>query len=198
MYFLNPRPTATSLKHCLQKLSPYFLTMGPYWPHRLQGRAPFPYFRCFLGLILAMSGSACYVCAEVVLHERYCFRPRHVVVVPYLGRAYSARSDPVSRASQSDVNGCSEYSQLGDVPGSGDLDMLLDSEGEVAELVEAGLVDFVAGVLAVSWLRTFFAFSKGSPDLPVAMFRVTFSILTTRKGLLTSSSPLGLDTLLFS
>jgi len=43
---------------------------------------------------------------------------------------------------------------------------------------------FVAGVLAVSWLRTFFAFSKGSPDLPVAMFRVTFSILTTRKGLL--------------
>src|SRR5216117_3614217 len=57
---------------------------------------------------------------------------------------------------------------------------------------------FVAGVLAVSWLRTFFAFSKGSPDLPVAMFRVTFSILTTRKGLLTSSSPLGLDILLFS
>jgi len=110
MYFLNPRPTATSLKHCLQKLSPYFLMIGPYWPHRLQGRAPFPYFLCFFGLILAMSGSACYVCAEVVLHERYCFRPRHVVVVPYLGRAYSAGSDPVSRASQSDVNGCSEYS----------------------------------------------------------------------------------------
>src|SRR5947199_8446611 len=150
MYFLNPRPTATSLKHCLQKLSPYFLTIGPYWPHRLHGRAPLPYFRCFLGLILAMSGSASYVCAEVVLHERYRFRSGHVVVVPYLGRAYSAGSNPVSRASERHVNGCSEYSQLGDVPGSGDLDMLLDSEGEVAIFVEAGLVDFVADGFYVS------------------------------------------------
>src|SRR2546422_8537780 len=57
MYFLNPSPTATSLKHCLQKLSPYFLTMGPYWPQRLHGRAPFPYFLCFFALILAMGGS---------------------------------------------------------------------------------------------------------------------------------------------
>src|SRR5438093_7419335 len=95
MYFLNPRPTATSLKHCLQKLSPYFLTIGPYWPHRLHGRAPLPYFRCLLGLILAMSGSACYVCVEVFLHDRYRFRSGHVVVVPYRGWAYSAGSDPV-------------------------------------------------------------------------------------------------------
>src|SRR5438046_9294440 len=105
MYFLNPRPTATSLKHCLQKLSPYFLTIGPYWPHRLQGRTPFPYFLCFFGLILAMSGSACYVCAEVVLHERYCFRPRHVVVLPYLGWAYFAGSATVCWACQLDLNG---------------------------------------------------------------------------------------------
>src|SRR2546429_8673864 len=55
MYFLNPSPTATSLKHCLQKLSPYFLTIGPYWPQRLHGRAPFPYFLCFFAFILAMT-----------------------------------------------------------------------------------------------------------------------------------------------
>src|SRR2546425_832457 len=55
MYFLKPSPTATSLKHCLQKLSPYFLTMGPYWPQRLHGRAPFPYFLCFFAFSLVMT-----------------------------------------------------------------------------------------------------------------------------------------------
>src|SRR5206468_10318365 len=89
---------------------------------------PFAIFPLFPWFDFGHVGSACYICAEVALHERYCFRPRHVVVVPYLGRAYSAGSDPVSRAPQSDVNGCSEYSYLGDVPGSGDFDMLLDSE----------------------------------------------------------------------
>src|SRR5438128_699943 len=69
MYFLKPSPTATSLKHCLQKLSPYFLTIGPYWPHRLHGRAPFPYFLCFFAFSLAMTCSVSYVCSEVVLHE---------------------------------------------------------------------------------------------------------------------------------
>src|SRR5437773_4863335 len=80
MYFLNPRPTATSLKHCLQKLSPYFLTIGPYWPHRLHGRAPLPYFRCFLGLILAMSGSASYVCAEVVDRKSTRLNSSHITI----------------------------------------------------------------------------------------------------------------------
>src|SRR5712691_10523303 len=69
MYFLNPSPTATSLKHCLQKLSPYFLTMGPYWPQRLHGLAPFPYFRTFLGFIFAIWLSASYLCSKVVLDE---------------------------------------------------------------------------------------------------------------------------------
>src|SRR6266567_2968112 len=70
MYFLNPSPTATSLKHCLQKLSPYFLTIGPYWPQRLHGRAPFPYFLCFFAFSLAMTlFSVPYIRTEAVLHE---------------------------------------------------------------------------------------------------------------------------------
>src|SRR5713226_1379028 len=47
----------------------------------------------------------------------------------------------------------------------------------------------VTGVRFVSWFRTFFAFSRGSPDLPVAMLMVTFSILMVRSGLLGVSSP---------
>src|SRR3970040_3048208 len=54
MYFLKPRPRATSLKHCLQKFSPYLLIMGPYCPHRLHGLLPLPNFLDFLGLILAV------------------------------------------------------------------------------------------------------------------------------------------------
>src|SRR5207244_12349076 len=52
MYFLKPSPTGNYLKHCLQKLSQYFLTMGPYWPQRLHGRAPFPYCHCFIAFCL--------------------------------------------------------------------------------------------------------------------------------------------------
>jgi len=55
MYFLKPRPGANSLKHCRQTLRPYFRMTGPYWPHRLQGRLPFPYLRTFFCFILAMS-----------------------------------------------------------------------------------------------------------------------------------------------
>src|SRR5690348_3371364 len=69
MYFLNPRPTATSLKHCLQKFRPYFLTIGPYWPQRLHGLAPFPYLRTFFGFILATVLSASYLSSEVFLNE---------------------------------------------------------------------------------------------------------------------------------
>src|SRR6266496_1742356 len=56
----------------------------------------------------------------------------------------------------------------------------------------------VVGVLLVSWVRTFFAFSSGSPDLPVAMFSVTFSILTILNGLVDSSFAMDSDILLFS
>src|SRR5882762_7372634 len=41
----------------------------------------------------------------------------------------------------------------------------------------AFLASLVVGVLLVNWLRIFLAFSRGSPDLPVAMLIVTFSIL---------------------
>ncbi len=82
MYFLNPRPTATSLKHCLQKFSPYFLTIGPYWPQRLHGLAPFPYFRIFFGFILAILLSASNLCSEVVLDELDSVLLRDVMVFP--------------------------------------------------------------------------------------------------------------------
>src|SRR5205823_10733906 len=46
----------------------------------------------------------------------------------------------------------------------------------------AFLASLVVGVLLVSWLSTFLAFSKGSPDFPVAMLIVTFSILMFNNG----------------
>src|SRR2546426_11604296 len=46
----------------------------------------------------------------------------------------------------------------------------------------AFFASLVVGVLLVSWLRTFLAFSKGSPDFPVAMLMVTFSILMVNSG----------------
>src|SRR5438132_13421532 len=46
----------------------------------------------------------------------------------------------------------------------------------------AFFASLVVGVLLVSWLRTFLAFSKGSPDFPVAMLMVTFSILMFNSG----------------
>src|SRR6266571_5213994 len=46
----------------------------------------------------------------------------------------------------------------------------------------AFFASLVVGVLLVSWLSTFLAFSKGSPDLPVAMLIVTFSILMFNNG----------------
>ena len=85
MYFLNPRPTATSLKHCRQKFSPYFLTIGPYWPQRLHGLAPLPYFRIFFGFILAIFWlSASYLCSEVFLDELDSIFLRDVVIFPDL------------------------------------------------------------------------------------------------------------------
>src|SRR5438309_10225416 len=98
MYFLKPSPTATSLKHCLQKLSPYFLTMGPYWPQRLHGLAPFPYFLTFLGFILAIWLSASYLCSEVVLDELDSLFLRDIMMFPDLCRTDRASSEPVSGA----------------------------------------------------------------------------------------------------
>src|SRR5712664_1731325 len=99
MYFLNPRPTATSLKHCRQKFSPYFLTMGPYWPQRLHGRAPLPYFRIFFGFILAIFGlSASYLCSEVFLNELNGVLFRDIVTFPDLSWTDLTNSQPVSRA----------------------------------------------------------------------------------------------------
>src|SRR5437870_5520738 len=46
----------------------------------------------------------------------------------------------------------------------------------------AFFASLVVGVLLVSWLSTFLAFSKGSPDFPVAMLMVTFSILMFNSG----------------
>src|SRR5713226_8220259 len=69
-------------------------------------------------------------------------------------------------------------------------------------LIPKSLIAFLAclvvGVLLVSWVRTFFAFSSGSPDLPVAMFNVTFSILTTLDGFVDSSFTAASDILFFS
>ena len=108
MYFLNPRPTATSLKHCLQKFSPYFLTMGPYWPQRLHGLAPFPYFRTFLGFIFAIWLSASYLCSEVFLDELDSILLRDIVMLPDLRGTYRATSQPVSRPFESNVDGGAE------------------------------------------------------------------------------------------
>src|SRR5438132_9891992 len=98
MYFLNPRPTATSLKHCLQKFSPYFLTIGPYWPQRLHGLAPFPYFRTFLGFIFAIWLSASYLGSEVVLDELDSLFFRDVMMFPDLCTTDRSSSKPVPRA----------------------------------------------------------------------------------------------------
>src|SRR5207249_6764566 len=46
----------------------------------------------------------------------------------------------------------------------------------------AFFASLVVGVLLVNWLSTFLAFSKGSPDFPVAMLIVTFSILMFNNG----------------
>src|SRR5438552_13535037 len=46
----------------------------------------------------------------------------------------------------------------------------------------AFFASLVVGVLLVSWLSTFLAFSRGSPDFPVAMLIVTFSILMFNNG----------------
>src|SRR6059036_2233082 len=108
MYFLNPSPTATSLKHCLQKFSPYFLTMGPYWPQRLHGLAPFPYFRTFLGFIFAIWLSASYLRSEIFLDELDGVLFRDIVFLPDLRGAYRATSQPVSRPFESNMDGGAE------------------------------------------------------------------------------------------
>src|SRR5205807_5236907 len=104
MYFLNPSPTATSLKHWRQKFSPYFRTIGPYWPQRLHGLAPFPYFRTFLGFIFAIWLSASYLCPEVFLDELDGILLRDIVILPDFGWAYRATSQPVSRPFESNVD----------------------------------------------------------------------------------------------
>src|SRR2546428_13979890 len=116
MYFLNPRPTATSLKHCLQKFNPYFLTIGPYWPQRLQGLAPFPYFRTFLGFIFAIRLSASYMCSEVILDALDSLLLRDVMMFPDLRRADSTTSQPVPWALSGDVVGADEDAWLRHVP----------------------------------------------------------------------------------
>src|SRR5882762_9231140 len=105
MYFLNPRPTATSLKHCLQKFRPYFRTIGPYWPQRLHGLAPFPYFRIFFGFIFAICPSASYQCSEVFLYELDGFLFRDVVILSDFRAPYRATSQTVSRPFESNVDG---------------------------------------------------------------------------------------------
>src|SRR5712692_9996856 len=113
MYFLNPRPGATSLKHCRQKFSPYFLTMGPYWPHRLHGRAPFPYFLTFLGLILAMVISASHLGCVVLCHKLDSFHSGHVVVVPYLCGSNRVSSNSEAWTPDTHVNRHAKYSKFG-------------------------------------------------------------------------------------
>src|SRR5712692_288490 len=137
MYFLNPRPTATSLKHCLQKFSPYFLTMGPYCPQRLHGRAPFPYFRTFLGFILAIWFSASYLSSEVFLDELDSILFRDIVALADFRGANGATSQTVSWPFESNVNGGAEDAQLRNIPGTGYFDVFLNSEGKITIVVKA-------------------------------------------------------------
>src|SRR5659263_715486 len=44
VYFSKPIWYAVSLKHCLQRYNPYFLTSPCFLPHRLQALAPAPNF----------------------------------------------------------------------------------------------------------------------------------------------------------
>src|SRR5712692_3622503 len=58
----------------------------------------------------------------------------------------------------------------------------MGSPFRIPQSLIAFFASLVVGVLLVSWLSTFFAFSNGSPDFPVAMLIVTFSILMFNKG----------------
>src|ERR1700756_4545143 len=138
--------------------------MGPYCPHRLQGRAPFPYFLAFLSLIFAIIVSASYIGPKVVLHEPYRVLMRDVMVCGYLGRPNSTGPYPVAGTSQGYMYGGSEDSQFGNISCSGNLNVLLDTKREVAVIVEARLFDPVTNSIQGSLQKIPSTFSPQSND----------------------------------
>src|SRR3989337_181671 len=110
---------------------------GPYCPHLLHGRLPLPNFLTFFAFSFAINLGLPDLDSEPFGNELHGLFFGYPVRLPDPRGSYPSSFDPVAWTFQCTDNVHSENSQLRNILGSWNLDVFLDSEREVAVVVEA-------------------------------------------------------------